>query len=202
SEDGLSERALGGIRQFLEIIRQGKEKFAQPPFKEGLRWLVETINYRKAIDEEVKSEKGREFKWGNVEALINSAESYTDLQEFLSTLALEDHTFARTDQADPKNHANITTFHGAKGLEFTLCFLVGLEDQIMPHEKSIAQQGLEEERRLMYVAMTRAKKYLVISMARQRLRHGKHLSMIPSRFLFEIPQHLVQIRSFQDIPSR
>ncbi len=199
SEDGLSDRALAGIKQFLEIIRQGKEKFAKPPFNEALRWLVETINYKKAIHEEVKSENAREFKWENVEALIRSAENYTDLQEFLGTLALEDNPFAKSGHQTPNNSANLMTFHSAKGLEFTLCFLVGLEDQIMPHEKSIAERGLEEERRLMYVAMTRAKKHLIISMARHRLRHGKQVAMTPSRFLFEIPQDLVQIRSHKDI---
>ncbi len=199
SEDGLSDRALKGIQQFLEIIAQGKEKFANPPFNEALRWLVETINYQKAVHEEVKSDKAREFKWENVEALIRSAETYTDLQEFLSTLALEDNPFSRGDHSNQNHNVNLMTFHSAKGLEFTLCFLVGLEDQIMPHEKSIAERGLEEERRLMYVAMTRAKKHLIISMARHRLRHGKQVAMTPSRFLFEIPQNLVQVKSYKDL---
>lgn len=199
--DGLSDRALTGIRKFLEIIQQGREKFAQPPFDQALRWLVETIHYQKAIDEEVKSEKARAFKWENVEALIRSAESYTDLQDFLGTLALDDNPFARQNSALQQSHANLMTFHSSKGLEFSLCFLVGLEDQIMPHDKSIAERGLEEERRLMYVAMTRAKKHLVISMARHRLKHGKLVAMTPSRFLFEIPQNLVKIGTFNTVPT-
>ncbi len=198
-EDGLSDRAVKGIVQFLEIIKQGKEKFASPPYNDALRWLVDTINYRKAINEEVKSEKAREFKWENVEALIRSSETYTDLQEFLGTLSLDDHSFGQGEKTNQTSHVNLMTFHSAKGLEFTLCFLIGLEDQIMPHEKSIAERGLEEERRLMYVAMTRAKKHLVISMARHRLRHGKQVAMTPSRFLFEIPQNLVQMRTYKDV---
>ncbi len=199
TEDGLSERALGGIRHFLEIIRQGKEKFGRPPYSEALRWLVDTVHYKKAIQEEVKSDKAREFKWGNVEALIRSAESYTDLQEFLGALALEDPSFPLIEGKGHTHHVNLMTFHSAKGLEFTLCFLVGLEEQIMPHEKSMAERGLEEERRLMYVAMTRAKKHLFISMARQRMRHGKRVGSTPSRFLFEIPQNLTQIRSYTEL---
>ena len=120
------------------------------------------------------------------------------MQEFLGTLALDETRFAYGDKTG-NNQVNLMTFHSAKGLEFTLCFLVGLEDQIMPHEKSLAERGLEEERRLMYVAMTRAKKHLVISMARHRLRHGKQIAMAPSRFLFEIPKELVHIRSFRDV---
>ena len=197
-EDGISDRAIKGIVQFLQIMREGKEKLQQLPLPDTIRWLVDTINYKKAIHEEVKSENAREYKWENVEALIRSSESFTDLQEFLGTLAIDNNHFAQTESA-PAHHANLMTFHSAKGLEFTVCFLVGLEDQIMPHEKSIADRGLEEERRLMYVAMTRAKKHLVISMARHRLRHGKQVAMTPSRFLFEIPQNLVQIKNYKEV---
>jgi superfamily I DNA/RNA helicase len=196
--DGLSDRALKGIRHFLEIVEQSKEKFSKPPFDEGLRWLLETINYKKAIHEEVKSDKAREFKWENVEAFVQTSKSYDDLNEFLSTMALDDDKFTRRKEAGRDDHANLMTFHSAKGLEFTLCFLVGLEDQIMPHEKSLAEGGLEEERRLMYVAMTRAKKHLVLSMSRQRKRYGKDVNMSPSRFLFEIPKELVKVVSWKD----
>ena len=91
------------------------------------------------------------------------------------------------------------TFHSAKGLEFTLCFLVCLEDQIMPHEKSVAERGLEEERRLMYVAMTRAKHHLILSMARKRKRYGKDANMNPSRFLFEIPSDLLNLVTWNEL---
>jgi superfamily I DNA/RNA helicase len=197
-EDGISDRAVKGIVQFLHIMREGKEKLEQLSLPETIRWLVDTINYKKAIHEEVKSENARDYKWENVEALIRASESFTDLQEFLGTLAIDNNHFSQTETTSA-HHANLMTFHSAKGLEFTVCFLVGLEDQIMPHEKSIADRGLEEERRLMYVAMTRAKKHLVISMARHRLRHGKQVPMSPSRFLFEIPQNLVQVKNYKEI---
>jgi superfamily I DNA/RNA helicase len=192
--DGLSDRALKGIRHFIEIIEKGREKFAQPPFDEGLRWLLETINYKKAIEEEVKSDKAREYKWENVQAFIQSSKAYTDLQEFLGTMVLNDFSH-REETRD--NKVSLMTFHSAKGLEFTVCFLVGLEDKIMPHEKSLAEGGLEEERRLMYVAMTRAKKHLTLSMSRQRKRYGKDVNMNPSRFLFEIPKELIKVVSWK-----
>ncbi len=91
------------------------------------------------------------------------------------------------------------TIHSSKGLEFEACFLVCLEDHIMPHEKSLKTSGLEEERRLMYVAMTRAKKYLTLSMARDRKKMGKQLQTTPSRFLFEIPKELLKISSYQTV---
>ena len=194
--DGLSDRALKGIRHFIEIIEKGREKFANPPFDEALRWLLETINYKKAIEEEVKSEKAREYKMENVEAFVQTSKNYTDLQEFLGTMALDDQQFTHRDETRD-NKISLMTFHSAKGLEFTVCFLVGLEDQIMPHEKSMAEGGLEEERRLMYVAMTRAKKNLILSMARQRKRYGKDVNMNPSRFLFEIPKELIKVTSWK-----
>lgn len=98
-----------------------------------------------------------------------------------------------------EDRVNVMTFHSAKGLEFTSCYLVGLEDHIIPHEKSLFETGLEEERRLMYVAMTRAKKHLTLSMARKRKKMGKEITTNPSRFLFEIPKELVRITSWQTI---
>ena len=124
----------------------------------------------------------------NVEAFVQTSKNFTDLQEFLGTLALNNQSFTHRDETRD-NKVSLMTFHSAKGLEFTVCFLVGLEDQIMPHEKSMAEGGLEEERRLMYVAMTRAKKNLILSMARQRKRYGKDVNMNPSRFLLRSPKN-------------
>ncbi|HEX4839351.1 MAG TPA: ATP-dependent helicase [Rhabdochlamydiaceae bacterium] len=194
--DGLSDRALKGIHHFVEIIEKGCEKFAHPPFDAALRWLLETINYKKAIEEEVKSDKARAYKIENVEAFVQASKNFTDLQEFLGTMALDDQPF--TQQGETRdNKVSLMTFHSAKGLEFTVCFLIGLEDQIMPHEKSLLEGGLEEERRLMYVAMTRAKKNLILSMSRQRKRYGKDVNMTPSRFLFEIPKELIKVTSWK-----
>ena len=87
------------------------------------------------------------------------------------------------------------TIHSSKGLEFEACFIVGLEDNILPHEKSLMETSLEEERRLFYVAITRAKRYLTLSMARTRLYKGKPKATNPSRFLFEIPKDFLNICS-------
>ena len=110
-------------------------------------------------------------------------------------MILDNSQFSRRENFE--NKVNLMTFHSAKGLEFTVAFLVGLEDQIMPHERSLAQGTLEEERRLMYVAMTRAKKHLVMSMARKRTRHGKQLNTTPSRFLFEVPKEFIKVVPWQ-----
>ncbi len=207
----LSDKALGGIRSFVQIILEAQEKFATPPLHEALSWLVDAIDYKKAIVDDVKSEKMRDFKWENVAHCIDAMAIYEEeqnsldlsheisLEHFLSTSLLDQERLVRKDKEQKEDKVNLMTFHSAKGLEFTACFLIGLEDHIIPHEKSLMETGLEEERRLMYVAMTRAKKHLTLSMARQRKKMGKEINTTPSRFLFEIPKELLRITSWQTI---
>src|SRR4029079_16416355 len=121
------------------------------------------------------------------------------LSHFLSTTLLDHQSLPNRDKRQTEDKVNVMTFHSAKGLEFTACFLIGLEDHIIPHEKHLLDTGIEEERRLMYVALTRAKKHLTLSMARMRKKMGKDLNTNPSRFLFEIPKELLRITSWQTI---
>lgn len=96
------------------------------------------------------------------------------------------------------------TFHGSKGLEFPACFLIGLEDHIIPHEKSVEENKIEEERRLMYVAMTRAKEHLILSLAQKRKRMGKLTAGTPSRFLLKSPKNyskFLPIKQFISLKS-
>jgi DNA helicase-2/ATP-dependent DNA helicase PcrA len=190
----LSDRGAKGVKYFTQLIETARTKFQKPPYDEHLRWLLEEINYKKAICEEVKSDKMRDFKWENVEAFIAALKDHCGpLSDFIGDTALN--TWEPKKQ-NRENKVNLMTFHSAKGLEFTVCFLIGLEDHIIPHAKSI---GVEEERRLMYVAMTRAKKHLVLSMARKRKQYGQDANSNPSRFLFEIPKELIKVVPWGDI---
>lgn len=204
-ELAVANKALEGIRSFVSLIKEADERFKRQSMQEALQWLIEKINYRKAIYEEVKSDQMRAFKWENVQAVVkaigdyeqesaHNAEKPASLQDFIcsSSLGQNQDNFRKKDlQA---NRVNLMTFHSAKGLEFTACFLVGIEDHIIPHEKSMKETGIDEERRLMYVAMTRAKQFLTISMAQQRKRMGKDSTSRPSRFLFEIPKELLNAK--------
>lgn len=207
-QDSLSTKAITGIQQFLTTLGEAKARFEQKntPLHSTFEWLIEAIDYKKAIKEDVKSDKMREFKWENVLLCIqtlsdyeNKTEEKASLTDFLSTTLLfpQDGPKKSTEHKEDKVH--LMTIHSAKGLEFKACFLVCLEDHIIPHEKSLKESGLEEERRLMYVAMTRAKTYLTLSMARERKKMGKKTLTSPSRFLFEIPKHLLKITSYQTI---
>ncbi len=204
SHPQLQERAIKAVQHFVFLIEQARGEFAQRSLQDGLANLIERINYKKAIEEEVKSEKMRLFKWENVQNCIASVEMYEQetntpsLQDFLSTTLLDKSKFPKKDNTLLEDRVNVMTFHSAKGLEFEATFLVALEDHIIPHEKSVGENRLEEERRLMYVAITRAKKHLCLSMARQRTRFGKEETSTPSRFLFEIPKELLKVVSWRN----
>jgi len=189
-------KGMNGIKTFVDLVEKAKGHFSSGSLSEALTWLVEEIKYKKAIEEEVKSDKMRDFKWENVQECINALAQYEQgeeeptLQDFLGSTALGKQTFTSKEQSASDDKVQLMTLHSAKGLEFPAVFIVGLEDHILPHEKSAAQTGIEEERRLFYVGITRARKYLTLSMARSRMRMGKANPTTPSRFLHEIPSTL------------
>jgi superfamily I DNA/RNA helicase len=200
-------KAKGSIGNFLSLMETAKKRFEKGPLQDALLWFLQETNYRKAIEEDVKSDKMQAFKWENVQEFANGLSQYENdltstgrkeelsLQDFVSTTLLD----TQKNFSSANNHkgkVQLMTFHSSKGLEFEVCFLIGLEDLIVPHEKGMKETGLEEERRLLYVAMTRAKKQLTLSMARARQRMGKAMPTTPSRFLFEIPKELIKVTSF------
>jgi len=203
SHPTLTPRAVEAIALFIDLIEEAKKEFSSKPLKTALSNLIEKVNYKKAIEEEVKSEKMRAFKWENVQSCIEAIDQYEQeattpsLQDFLSTTHLDRSSFSSKGKNFNEDRVNVMTFHSAKGLEFEACFLVALEDHIIPHEKSVGENRLEEERRLMYVAITRAKKHLCLSMSQMRKRFGKEEKSTPSRFLFEIPKELLNVISWR-----
>ncbi len=197
-EAEVPEKARKGINQFLSIIFEARRRLESEPASAMARWLIEAVSFRKAIEEEVKSDKMRSFKWENIEELIHALQSYekenpsASLQDFVSSMTLQMNAEKFSNDAAASDKVSLMTFHSAKGLEFAHCFLVGIEDHLIPHEKSLKETGIEEERRLMYVALTRAKKQLVISLAKTRRRMGQEAVSRPSRFLLEIPKELIK----------
>jgi DNA helicase-2/ATP-dependent DNA helicase PcrA len=197
------------LKSFAHTMEMSKERFSQFPLADSMRWLLEVIDYEKAIKEEVKSETMRELKRKNLEQLIQSAQAFEKecqierpqlngldlVTEFISSAQVDPgSSFSGKNRREDAVH--LMTFHSAKGLEFPAVYLVGLEDHILPHERSMQDTGLEEERRLFYVALTRAKRYLTLSMSTVRERYGKPQASQPSRFLFDIPQDIMRITRF------
>jgi DNA helicase II / ATP-dependent DNA helicase PcrA len=198
----LQPKIIQSIKHFVEIILNTKNKFEKNNLAKTFETLVHEINYKKAIEEEVKSEKARQVKWENALECINTLADYEEnaqnptLEDFISTALLFKENIYKKSVSN-NDRLQLMTFHSSKGLEFEACFLIGLEDHILPHEKSSMSTSIEEERRLFYVGITRAKKYLTLSMSRTRKRTIKPKPSNPSRFLFEIPKELLKITSWK-----
>jgi DNA helicase-2/ATP-dependent DNA helicase PcrA len=148
--------------------------------------IVNDLNYKEFVDDE--SEEG-EDRWGNVQELRRVSLEFTTLEEFLENVAL----VADQDTIqDNVNAPTLLTLHAAKGLEFGAVFIIGLDDGIVPHSRSFDEpEGMEEERRLFYVGITRAKDRLYFIRAVQRGGRGYAEETYPSRFLDDIPEGLL-----------
>ena len=150
-----------------------------------LKKIIGEIEYKDYIDD--GTEKGKE-RWQNVEELLGLAEKIEGVDKFLEHVSL----FAIDDKYEPvEDKINLMTMHSAKGLEFEAVFVVGLEEGLFPHALSLEPEDLEEERRLCYVAITRAKTRLYLTSAARRTLFGERAANMPSRFLAEIPEHLL-----------
>jgi DNA helicase-2/ATP-dependent DNA helicase PcrA len=176
------------------------ERMARETSGLELQYLADHVIQASGLIEFFKKEKGErgETRIENLEELVSAAKSFeadpaeemSALDAFLSHAALE----AGEGQADAwEDCVQLMTMHSAKGLEFPLVILSGMEDGLFPHQRSIADpNGLEEERRLCYVGITRAKKTLYITHAEQRRMHGTDSFSQASRFVAEIPDELVE----------
>jgi len=192
----LPARAQGALRAFLELI----ERLAQDTAALTLGEQTEHVITTSGLLEHYRKEKGEraEARLENLEELVNAARGFEHdesdgldpLSSFLAHAALE----AGEGEAQSwEDSVQLMSLHSAKGLEFPLVFLTGMEEGLFPHQRSIAEPGrLEEERRLCYVGMTRARERLVLTMAEVRRLHGSEQYTSPSRFLGEVPPELVE----------
>ena len=187
-EAGVSGRAPKGIDEFLVLIDGAAEKLADTGPADMLRYLLDASGYMAELEEERSIEA--EGRLENLAELIGGAEDFESAEEFLEQVSL----VADTDSLDDdESQVVLMTLHSAKGLEYPIVFMIGLEDGVFPHMRSLGEpRELEEERRLAYVGITRARERLFISHAWSRMLHGTTQYNPPSRFLDEIPDSLVQ----------
>ena len=130
----------------------------------------------------------------NIKELRSVATQFSKLQEFLENVALVEQEESSKLKGDKNNQVTLMTLHAAKGLEFPIVFIVGLEEGIFPHSRSLFDTAqLEEERRLAYVGITRAKEILYLTYANKRLFFGQNTSNPPSRFIIDIPESLLEV---------
>mgnify|MGYP000930164778 FL=1 len=201
----LSGKAQSSLSHFAQLLVRMREGAAGLPLPEVVDHVVELSGLR----EHYRNEKEGQDRLANLDELVTAAASFVaeeglrdvtaaadgqqygdDLAAFLAHAALEagEHQAGDSDDA-----VQLMTVHSAKGLEFNVVFISGLEEGLFPHENAILEtKGIEEERRLMYVAVTRARRRLYLSFAQTRMLHGQTRYNIVSRFLDEIPEQLLK----------
>lgn len=191
---GKAGQTVGGFIRLIESLRQETENLPLPE-------MVEHIIEKSGLAQHYRTEKEGQDRLENLDELINAAATFIDdegaigeggaLVSFLTLASLE----AGEHQAGEGQEAvQLMSVHAAKGLEFDVVFITGLEQGLFPHENSVSQgrDGLEEERRLMYVAVTRARQRLYVTCAQTRMLHGQTRYCVPSSFLEEIPEPLLK----------
>jgi len=193
-ENTFSARAHRVLQPFFDLIDRC-QNFLELPLHLLLEKTIEATGLITAFRSEDSEEAHNRIL--NLEELImlareNTERGYT-LQEFLDHAALR----SEADDYDESASVSLMTLHNAKGLEFPIVFMVGCEEGLFPHSRSVAEDDLEEERRLCYVGLTRAQKKIHLTYSRRRRffgREGEEMND-PSRFLQEIPEHLISISS-------
>jgi len=192
---GLSARAQNAVVGFRFLIAKHASKAASHPADEVARALIQETG----ILQDLRKENTPEglMRWENVQELINAIAEFTEGAEEENTLSgfLQDVsllTDADTENTDT-NRVTLMTLHASKGLEFSVVFIAGLEEGLFPLSMATQdRKDLEEERRLFYVGVTRARERLYISHARTRYRYGEQMACLPSRFLDEIDPEVVR----------
>ncbi|MCS6952813.1 MAG: UvrD-helicase domain-containing protein [Bryobacterales bacterium] len=185
-------RAAAALQAFRNLIQELREAAASQTVDAVLRLILERTGYLRMLEDGTpESETRRE----NLEELVNAAaeaaERGEDIAAFLDHAAL----VSEADSVDERAQVLLLTLHNAKGLEFPVVFIAGMEEGLFPHMRSLQDPALlEEERRLCYVGMTRAQKRLILTWARERRRFaaGEPEARPPSRFLAEVPPHLTE----------
>src|SRR5215218_985761 len=194
----LGPRAVSALKSFRSIINklaklaETPDESSKEPVSDVVRAAILETGYEMSLRGERTDEA--EGRLENLQELVNAAVDYDDqgiegLREFI------DHSALVSDQDDYKRDAPVTlmTAHSAKGLEFPLVFVVGLEEGLFPHSRAASDRAeLEEERRLAYVAITRAERYLYVTHAMKRRVYGEELASEPSQFLNEMPIELLE----------
>ena len=188
------ERLHGFARRMIEL---GDEAEGGAPVEELARELIEELGYRDWLFENARDPRQAETANENLAELLDwlgrasrSGDEPT-LADALRRLSLMDMLDRQSDD-ETDDRVRLMTLHAAKGLEFPTVFLVGCEEELLPHRANLVGPGLEEERRLAYVGITRAQRRLVMTYARRRKRYGETLECEPSRFLEELPAEALE----------
>lgn len=210
-EQHLSGRGLDNLRRFTQWLVAIADNAERGNTVEAVRSLVRDIHYEDWLYETSPSAKAAEMRMKNVSELYswivadlegdNHDQQEKTLKEVVQRLTLRD-MMERGEQDDDSDAVQLMTLHASKGLEFPYVYLIGAEEGILPHQTSIDEDNVEEERRLMYVGITRAQKELTFTLCKERRQFGELLKPTQSRFLDELPYDDVEWETKKKVLSQ
>jgi DNA helicase-2/ATP-dependent DNA helicase PcrA len=199
-DNPLPKRSTVSLQEFLSLLDTYRERVLNPrQMVAAVRELVDDIGYWGfLVQENINNEKAARWKWGNIAKFIEMFERWAkdpdtedpNIFSYLNRISL----VGREDEDAEQGKVNLMTIHASKGLEFDLVFLAGVEEGLIPHDRSIEEDpdNVEEERRLFYVAITRARLKLYMTSCQQRKKMRETVICSPSPFLDEIPEKLIE----------
>jgi ATP-dependent DNA helicase Rep len=195
-QEHVSGKALVSIEQFSRWIVELSDQVGRGDGISTVRDMIKTMGYEEWLYESSTSPKAAEMAMGNISTLFgwisgmlegSELDPPMNLQEVVNRLILRD-MMERGEDQDESDQVQLMTLHSSKGLEFPYVFMVGMEEGLLPHQSSIDEDNIEEERRLAYVGITRAQRALFFTLVKERRQFGELINPEPSRFLYELPQ--------------
>ncbi|MEM1112960.1 MAG: UvrD-helicase domain-containing protein [Pseudomonadota bacterium] len=192
SDGQLPEAGLRRLCEFSQWLGTSRQRCQGERSVSGIRQLLRDIDYEGWLNQISSSEDVAERRMGNVHFLLDSlqrvmTEDAVGLDEAISRLVLRDLMEQQEEENAQPDSVQLMTLHASKGLEFPHVFIMGMEENLLPHRASIEEDGIAEERRLAYVGITRAQQTLAMTLARKRRQFGELIDCEPSRFIDELP---------------
>jgi DNA helicase-2/ATP-dependent DNA helicase PcrA len=194
TDGDVPHHAAERVSAFRGLIERYRARLEQGAWVDVVMQLLQEIDYRGELARAYKNPGDAEARWESVGEIVNTIGAYQgraespSLREFLDETALAGRDDLKNDEDRP-SAVTLMTLHSAKGLEFPHVYLVGMEEGLIPHRRAIEDMGgtgIDEERRLGYVGVTRAKDFLTLSYCKARMKWGKERPQIPSRFMMEM----------------
>jgi DNA helicase-2/ATP-dependent DNA helicase PcrA len=201
----LPSRAVDTLTYFSGLVRRHQARAREAGVSTALQELLGAIDLQEHVRKETGSDQAAEFRWAGVKWLVGSIDRYEQRMrgkgkpprwsEYLGTLALDSSNTEEPDKDGPRGKITLATLHSAKGLEWDHVFIIGVEEGTMPHRRVASPRAsdaiagdLEEERRLFYVGITRAREQLWLTRSAGRIDRGREIPREPSRFIEELPE--------------
>lgn len=206
-QETLDQRFVERLQRFTTWMDRIRQQCSQGDAIAVLRSMIMDLDYENWLRQNASNDKVAEARMGNVWFLIDALkdtlerdeEGMMTIEEAISRLVLRDMLDRQAEEKE-QDAVQLMTLHASKGLEFPFVFLMGVEEELLPHRSSIETDNIEEERRLAYVGITRAKQYLTLTYASKRRQYGEIIDCAPSRFLAELPQEELKYEGLENTP--